>query len=72
MTTATETVSGRGLFSLPAAAEHLGVSVRHVQRMIRNGDLPYVQLGERRILVEPAELDALVARNRRVRGAQPA
>lgn len=72
MTTVAEPIREHRLLSLPEAAERLGVSVHHLRRLIEAGEVAFVRLGARRILVEPAELEALVARNRRIRQAQPA
>lgn len=52
------------LVGVDAAATMLGVSTNFAYAMIRDGDLPVVDLGKR-TLVAVADIDALIARKRR-------
>ena len=52
------------LVGVDAAAKMLGVSTNFAYGLIRDGELPVVDL-KKRTLVEVAEIDALIARRRR-------
>jgi excisionase family DNA binding protein len=53
------------LLSVSATARRLGVHRNSVRRLIRAGELPHVRIGKR-ILLEPADVEQLIADNRRV------
>jgi excisionase family DNA binding protein len=52
------TTAERPLLTVPEVATELGVSTRHVYRLIAEGRLPAVRLSERRLRVPRAALDA--------------
>ena len=54
------------LLSVQEAAGELGISRVGVERLIRRGELPVIRLG-RRVLIEPAALEAVIEQ-RRTRG----
>jgi excisionase family DNA binding protein len=51
------------------AAKRLGISVRHLSRVIAAGDLPVVRLGTRVVRISPADLDRYIAAKREGRSA---
>ena len=54
------------LLTYEQAGERLGVSAKVVANMTRCGDLPRVVLSARKHRVSPADLEAFIARKRRV------
>jgi excisionase family DNA binding protein len=53
-----------GLISLGEAASRLAVSLRLLQRLILQGELPIVRISQRRIGIAERDLDAFVAARR--------
>jgi excisionase family DNA binding protein len=53
----------RALLNLNDAARYLGVSRRHVERLLARGELPRVRLG-RSVRIVVADLDRLIAARR--------
>lgn len=53
----------QALMTVPGAADHLGVSVRTLRRLIERGDLPSVRVGRSR-RVDPEDLEAYIARQK--------
>lgn len=51
-------------FSVREVAERLGVSQRHVQRLIASGELPSVKFGRRRLIARFVVVDWLAGRHR--------
>lgn len=49
-------------YSVREAAERLGVSQRHVQRLIASGELPSVKLGKRRLIARFVLVDWLAGK----------
>jgi excisionase family DNA binding protein len=58
------------LLSIDELAEHLGVTVRHVRRLIAERRIPFLRVG-RLIRFDPAEVTAWLD-GRRVTGSRPA
>jgi excisionase family DNA binding protein len=58
-----------GLLTIDQTAEYVGLSAWTVRYWVRMGKLPSVKLG-RRVLIERAELNRLVAENRQVTTAR--
>jgi excisionase family DNA binding protein len=54
------------LLSVPAAAARLGVDRKTVWRLIREGELPVIEV-RTRTLIDPADLRTFIAVNRRTR-----
>ena len=54
-------LAARRLLSMPQGAASLGVSVRHLYRILRNDGLPVVKVGNRTML-SIAAVDAYIAR----------
>jgi excisionase family DNA binding protein len=50
--------------AIPAAADYLGTTVRHVRRLIAERRVTSYRLGGR-VLLNPDDLDELLARSRR-------
>ncbi len=65
---ATKTTESR-LLTIPAAAEYLSTTTWAIRSLIWDGALAYVHFG-RRYLLDRADLDALVDRNKLHEGAQ--
>jgi excisionase family DNA binding protein len=57
---------GYGL-TLAEAAKVLGISVRHLSRLISLGQLPVVKLSTRVVRISPADLDAYIESRRESR-----
>jgi excisionase family DNA binding protein len=53
----------RGLLTVKDVAERLGVTDRHVRKMLQDGELPSYKLGEMR-RVEPDAVEAYLAAHR--------
>jgi excisionase family DNA binding protein len=51
------------LLTIEGAADFLGVSVRHVRRLVAGRRVPYVKWGSR-LHFDPEELDAWIDRHR--------
>lgn len=51
------------LIDITAAAEHLGVTVRYVRRLVSERRIPYVKLGHY-LRFDPAELETWIDRAR--------
>lgn len=62
MTTAVTPTCAR-LLSVSDAADHLGLSIDHVRRLIRRRELAAVRIG-RRVLVHSADLTAFIELHR--------
>lgn len=58
------------LIDMATAAEHLGVSLRHVRRLVAEKRIPYVKVGHF-VRFDPAELRRWID-ERRVEPTQPA
>jgi|HubBroStandDraft_3_1064219.scaffolds.fasta_scaffold18362_2 excisionase family DNA binding protein len=58
--------SARRMLKLKAAAEYLGVSTWTLRRILRSGEIPYVQRGEGNILLDLRDLDADIEKNKRL------
>jgi excisionase family DNA binding protein len=58
------------LLSIEELAEHLGVTVRHVRRLIAERRVPYLKVG-RLVRFDPAEITARLD-GRRVADSRPA
>lgn len=56
----------RRMLKLKAAAEYLGVSTWTLRRILRSGEIPYVQRGEGNILLDLRDLDADIEKNKRL------
>jgi excisionase family DNA binding protein len=54
-------LSGPALLTYTQVAEHLGISLSKVRRLIRAGDLTAVNVGERNPRVRRADLAAYIA-----------
>jgi excisionase family DNA binding protein len=52
--------------TLKAAAEYLGASTWTLRRILRSGEIPYVQRGEGNILLDLRDLDADIEKNKRL------
>ncbi|MGA2873744.1 MAG: helix-turn-helix domain-containing protein [Candidatus Dormibacteria bacterium] len=52
--------NSRPLLTLSDAAKRLGISTRHLARLLAPGDLPVVRLSPRVVRIAPADLDAYV------------
>ena len=59
----------RRLLTIPAAANYLSATTWAIRSLIWNGELAYVRLG-RRHLIDRADLDALVDREKLWEGVQ--
>lgn len=56
--------SGQGdLLDIAAVAARLGVTIRHVRRLVAERRIPFVKWG-RRLRFDPAEIDAWLDRHR--------
>ena len=55
------------LYSRQDVAGFLGVSVQTIDRLIKDGELPCVQVRDR-VLVTPAALDEFIEQNTKYRG----
>lgn len=53
----------RPLMEIDKTAEYLGVSVRHVRRLVAEGRIPYIKWGSK-LHFDPDELDAWVDEHR--------
>jgi excisionase family DNA binding protein len=51
------------LIDIATAAEHLGVTVRHVRRLVAERRIPYIKVGHF-VRFDPAELVAWIDRQR--------
>jgi excisionase family DNA binding protein len=58
----------RPLLSMKAAAERLGVTDRSVFHLVERGEIPSIQVGKARRLIEPAAIEEYIDRQRSVRG----
>jgi excisionase family DNA binding protein len=58
------------LLSIDELAEHLGVTVRHVRRLVAERRVPYLKVG-RLVRFDPAEITAWLD-GRRVANSRPA
>jgi excisionase family DNA binding protein len=56
-------INGPRLLSLKDAAVYLGARLWAVRQMVRNRELPYVQIG-RKYLIDRLDLDRFVERNK--------
>ena len=56
-------INGPRLLSLKDAAVYLGAHLWAVRQMVRNRELPYVQIG-RKYLIDRLDLDRFVERNK--------
>ena len=54
----------RPLLTIAETAEHLRVSTETVRQLVLSGELPKIQLGEQSPRIDPADLDAFIARRR--------
>jgi excisionase family DNA binding protein len=63
---ATPAQPARRMVKLKAAAEYLGVSTWTLRRILRSGEIPYVQRGEGNILLDVRDLDADIEKNKRI------
>jgi excisionase family DNA binding protein len=54
------------MLKLKAPAEYLGVSTWTLRRILRSGEIPYVQRGEGNILLDLRDLDADIEKNKRL------
>ncbi len=61
--TSPRTQEGRRLIDIDGAADHLGVSVRHVRRLVAERRIPYIKWGSR-LHFDPVEIDAWIERHR--------
>jgi len=55
----TSTVPVQALLQYPQAAEHLGISVLTLKRIIANGDLKKVKIGSR-VFIRASDLNAYI------------
>jgi excisionase family DNA binding protein len=51
------------LLDIPALAEHLGVTERHVRRLVFERRIPFIKVG-RLVRFDPAEIAAWIDRSR--------
>ena len=58
---------GRGLMNITEVAEHLGVQVRHVRRLVAERRIPYIKWGHL-IRFDPVEVLEWIDDNRRHSG----
>ena len=56
-------VSSRALLTVEEVAEHLGVNVRHVRRLVQERRLPYVKWG-RLLRFDPVDIATFVDEHR--------
>lgn len=56
----------RRMLKLKVAAEYLGISTWTLRRILRSGQIPYVQRGEGNILLDLRDLDADIEKNKRL------
>ncbi len=54
----------RGLLDSPAVADWLGVTVRHVRRLVTERRIPYIKVG-RLIRFDPVEIERWIDESRR-------
>lgn len=54
----------RPLIEIDQCAEYLGVSVRHIRRLVAEGRIPYIKWGSK-LHFDPDEIDAWVDEHRR-------
>ena len=54
----------KALLDITGAAERLGVSVRHVRRLVAEKRIPYIKWGSH-LHLDPDELDAWIDQHRR-------
>lgn len=53
----------RSLLDVEAAARYLGITQRHVRRLIHERRVPYVKIGNR-VRLDPDDLDEFIADHR--------
>lgn len=61
--TSPRTQDGGRLIDIDGAAGQLGVSVRHVRRLVAERRIPYIKWGSR-LHFDPAEIDAWIEQHR--------
>jgi excisionase family DNA binding protein len=59
--------ASRRLLTLAEAAKLLGISVRHLSRLVSAGQLPVVKLSTRVVRISPADLAAYIESRRESR-----
>jgi len=47
--------------SIPQVAEHLGIGVETVRKLIRDGDIPIIRWGYRTLRIDSSKLDEVIA-----------
>ena len=57
------TISGPRLLSAKDAAAYLGAHVWAIRQMVRNREMPYVQIG-RKHLIDKVDLDKFIEKNK--------
>ena len=59
-----ELINSKRVLTLEEAAEYLSISPWSIRKLIREGKLPGLNIGVRRVLIDKADIDFLIDRNK--------